>query len=127
MRAVALIALSAALAACSSEAPPAPVQLDCAQPFETLKATITAQPGIDPKPLDGAEPYRFYSAAQGKASYVITESGAPAHPAILMQQVGAERPTINNGCAYGDKTAYQELLAYLTGFSRATKLTAALT
>ncbi|RAK56497.1 hypothetical protein [Phenylobacterium deserti] len=121
MRALALFALPATLVACAPEPPPPPVQLDCNQSFDALRSAITAQPGIDPKPLDGAEPYRFYSAAQGKASYMITEPGAPAHPAILMQQVGPERRTVNTGCAYRDKTAYAELLAYLTGLSRATK------
>ena len=123
MRALALLALPATLFACAPKPSlPAPVQLDCSQSFGALKSAITAQPGIDPKPLDGAKPYRFYSAAKGKASYVITEPGAPAHPAILMQQIaGAERKTVNTGCAYGDQNAYDELLAYLTGLSRATK------
>jgi len=121
VRALALLALSAALAACAPKAAPPPVQLDCAQSFEALKAAITAQPGIDPKPIEPSEPYRFYSAARGKASYMITEPGAPAHPAILMQQVGSDHKMVNTGCAFGDEAAYQELMAYLTGLSRATK------
>jgi hypothetical protein len=44
---------------------------------------------------------------------MITEPGAPGHPAILMQArvAGAER---NTGCAYGDKKGYDQLMAYWT-------------
>lgn len=111
------LALTAvALCACSRNAPaPAPVQLDCSQPFDALKARITAQPGLDPAPPDPSEPYRAYSMADGGASYFITEPGAPAHPAILMQQVGERGAMKNTGCAYGDKAAYAQLMTYLTG------------
>ncbi|MDE2486452.1 MAG: hypothetical protein KGO51_03565 [Alphaproteobacteria bacterium] len=104
-----------ALGACSPKAaaPAAgPVQLDCAVPFETLKAKIVAQPHLVPAPKDPAEPYRFYSTDDQSTSYLITEPGAPGHPAIMIQRAlpGGVKTT---GCAYGDKQGYAQLLAYL--------------
>ena len=121
-RAYALLPLiSLSLAACAPKAkPPAVVTLDCSQPFEALKAKITAQPGLNPAPQEPTEPYRAYSTADGHASYFITEPGAPAHPAILMQQAAAGAMT-NTGCAYGDKAAYDQLMAYLTGLKAGRK------
>ena len=112
---VALLLLPAlSLCACAPKAKPAAaVTLDCSQPFAALQAKITAQPGLAPAPQEPTEPYRAYSTADGHASYFITEAGAPAHPAILMQQTagGAMK---NTGCAYGDKAAYDRLMTYLT-------------
>ena len=118
LRPVAAAILSlAALSACAPKArAPAAVALDCAQPFEAQVARITAQPGLKPAPEEAGEPYRAYSTADGHASYFITRPGAPAHPAILMQEAAAGQMR-NTGCAYGDKAAYQELMAYLTGLS----------
>lgn len=117
MRARAALALSLlTLAACSPKAaPPAAVQLDCARPFDQLKAAVVGQPGLSAAPPDAGEPYRTYSMADGSASYFVTEPGAPAHPAILMQQVGSGGAMKNTGCAYGDKAAYAQLMSYLTG------------
>lgn len=103
------------LGACApkAEAPPAYLALDCAQPFEAQKAAITAQP-LNAAPGDPAEPYSFYSSPDAKTSYLITEPGAPGHPAIMMQQArGGE--VITTGCPYGDKAGYDELHAYLDG------------
>ena len=113
--------LALALTACAPKAkPPAAVALDCGQPFETLSAKITGQPGLKPAPEEAGEPYRVYSTADGHASYFITKPGAPAHPAILMQEAAGGQMK-NTGCAYGDKAAYQELMAYLTGLSAGRK------
>lgn len=93
------------------EAPPAYIALDCGQPFETLKAQVTAQP-LTAAPKDPAEPYRFYSSPDGRTSYLVTEPGAPGHPAIMMQEAkGGD--VITTGCPYGDKAGYDELHAYL--------------
>jgi hypothetical protein len=108
------------LAACAPKAAPPPVALDCAQDFGSLKAKIAAQPGIVAAPQEAGEPYRAYSMTGGATSYFITEPGAPAHPAILMQQA-AEGRMINTGCAYGDKAAYSELMAYLTSLKAGRK------
>jgi hypothetical protein len=97
------------------------VQLDCAQPFEALKAKITAQPNLNPAPAEPGEPYRTYSTADGRASYFITEPGAPAHPAILMQQAQEGGAMKNSGCAYGDKAAYGQLMAYLASLKAGRK------
>jgi hypothetical protein len=121
-RASALLLLSTlSLCACAPKAkPPAAVSLDCSQPFDALKAKIVAQPGLKPAPQEPTEPYRAYSTADGHASYFITEPGAPAHPAILMQQVEAGAMK-NTGCGYGDKPAYDQLVAYLTGLKAGRK------
>lgn len=116
MRAQAALAcLTFALCACSQK-PPAPafqpVQLDCSLPFETLKAKIVSQPHLVPAPKDPAEPYRFYSTDDAQTSYLITEPGAPGHPAIMIQKAlaGGVKTT---GCAYGDRHGYDQLMAYL--------------
>ncbi len=89
-----------------------PVALDCSQSFAALSQRIVGQPGLNAAPKDPAEPYRFYSSADGATSYLITEPGAPGHPAIMMQKaVGHEVKT--TGCPYGDPAGYQKLLAYL--------------
>jgi hypothetical protein len=109
------------LSACAPKArPPATVTLDCSQAFEALKAKIVAQPGLNPAPQEAAEPYRAYSTADGHASYFITEPGAPAHPAILMQ-LAAGGETKTTGCGWGDKAAYDQLVAYLTGLKAGRK------
>jgi hypothetical protein len=116
--AFALIALLSAvsLVACAPKAEtPAAVALDCRQPFEALKGKITAQPNLAPAPAQAGEPYRVYSTADGSASYFITEPGAPAHPAILMQQAAGGGAMKNTGCAYGDRAAYDQLVAYVAG------------
>ncbi len=109
-----LVAL-AILCACAPKGaapPPAALSLDCAQPFEAQKARLTAQPNLTPAPHESAEPYRFYSTTDGRASYLITEAGAPGHPAIMMQAAkGGEVKT--TGCAYGSRKGYDQLLAYL--------------
>ena len=111
-----LTALLMTLGACAPEPAAAPglLDLDCAAPFEAQRAKLAAQPGLVPAPRDYAEPYSFYSHEDGRASYLITEPGAPGHPALMMQKVvaGAVRTT---GCPYGDRARYEELYAYLDG------------
>jgi hypothetical protein len=119
VRAWALAAILGALCACAPKASPAPVQLDCAQGFEALSAKVLAQPGVDAKPKDPGDNFRVYSAAEGRASYIVTETQAPSHPAILMQQIGAQGRQINTGCAFGDKAAFEELSAYINSLAKA--------
>jgi hypothetical protein len=94
------------------------VALDCAQGFEALKAKITTMPGIQAAPKEPSEPYRAFSTQDGKASYFVTEPGAPAHPAILMQAV-TPQGLANTGCSYGDKAAYGQLVAYIQSLAAA--------
>ena len=91
---------------------PAAIALDCAQPFDAQSAAITAQPGLVPAPKEAGEPYRFYTTADGHVSYVVTEPGAPGHPALIRQDAtGGQMKT--TGCAYGNKRGYEQLRAYL--------------
>ena len=117
MRAQALLALLLLpICACSpkAEAPAELLGLDCAQPFEAQAAALTAQPTLKPAPEDRAEPYKFYSSDDGHVSYLITKPGAPGHPAIMMQRAAGGTVT-TTGCPYGDRKAYDKLLAYLEG------------
>ena len=111
----ALILTSLSLCACApkSQGPAfAPLALDCAMPFDVQSAKITAQPHLLPASHAPGEPYFFYSTDNGRASYLITEKGAPGHPAIMMQTAeGGQVKTV--GCAYGDQKGYKQLLAYL--------------
>ena len=111
-----LAALLLTLGACAPKpaVTPALLDLDCAAPFEAQRARLASQPGLVHAPRDYAEPYSFYSAEDGRTSYLITEPTAPAHPALMMQKVvaGAVRTT---GCPYGDRARYDELYAYLDG------------
>ena len=107
-----LLSLLAACAPKSEPAVPAPIALDCAQPFEAQAAAITAQPGLVPAPKEAGEPYRFYTTADGHVSYVVTEPGAPGHPALIRQDAtGGQMKT--TGCAYGNKHGYEQLQAYV--------------
>jgi hypothetical protein len=117
VRARALFALLLlSICACSpkAEAPAGLLSLDCTQPFETQAAALVAQPGLSPAPEDRAEPYRFYSSDDGHVSYLITKPDAPGHPAIMMQRAAGGTVT-TTGCPYGDRKAYDKLLAYLEG------------
>lgn len=116
-----LIALPLCACAPKAEAPPpAPLALDCAQAFEAQAAKITAQPNLVPAPKEPGEPYRFYSVQGGSASYVITEKGAPGHPAIIMQTAtGGQLKT--TGCPYGDAKGYAKVLAYIDSLKTVTK------
>ena len=113
--AAALFMSLGALAACSQtadeDAPVAYADLDCTKPFDAQVAAITAQPKLVPAGVVGAEPYHYYSSADGRTSYLVTRPGSPAHPAIMIQRAGSGVST--SGCAYGDRAAYDELLAYL--------------
>jgi hypothetical protein len=116
LAAAAAAAMALALAGCAPKPhAPAAVQLDCRTPFAALRTKIITQPNLVPAPAEPGEPYRVYSTADGQASYFVTEPGAPAHPAIVMQQVGPGGTMKNSGCAYGDKAAYGELMAYVAG------------
>ncbi|MET0274866.1 MAG: hypothetical protein ABW360_17910 [Phenylobacterium sp.] len=114
MRPWAASALILALSACAKAEPPAPepLALDCAQAFEAQNARIVAQPRLVPAPKDRNEPYRLYSTEDGRASWLVTEPGAPGHPAIMMQRATGDQ-VITTGCPYGDKAGYDQLHAYL--------------
>ena len=108
-----LISLPLCACAPTADAPaPAPMALDCTQPFEAQAAKVTAQPHLIPAPKEPGEPYRFYSTDGGAVSYVITEKGAPGHPAILMQTAGGGQVK-TTGCPYGDLKGYKQVLAYI--------------
>ena len=108
------------LSACAEPEPPArpPLRLDCAAGFEALSGKIVAEPGMKPAAKERGEPFRYYNADGGQTSYMITEPGAPGHPAILKQEVTRSGIT-NSGCAYGDEKGYAELVAYLEALARA--------
>jgi hypothetical protein len=126
VRAAAALALALIpLCACTPKAerppaPPAMTSLDCGLGFEALKAKITDQPGLAAAPKDPGEPYRFYTAADQATSYMITEAGAPGHPAILMEHAAQGHET-TTGCPYGDKAGYAKLMAYLDSLKAAHK------
>jgi len=110
----AALPLALTLAACSQKAAEQDVtylDLDCAKPFKDQVAAITAQPHLVPAGTVGAEPYSYYSSADGRTSYLITRPGSPAHPAIMIQR--AANGITTTGCRYGSQKAYDELLAYL--------------
>ena len=114
MRAWSALPLLLTLAACSqkpSEQPVTYLDLDCGKPFDAQVAAITAQPKLVPAGTVGSEPYSYYSSADGSVSYLVTRKGSPAHPAIMIQR--AHNGVHTSGCAYGNKKAYDELLAYL--------------
>ena len=101
--------------------PPAPAQ-EKQDSAEKKEPQAEKKAGNEkPAPQEPSEPYRAYSTADGHASYFVTEPGAPAHPAILMQQVAGDGQMKNTGCAYGDKLAYDQLMAYLTGLKAGRK------
>lgn len=112
------------LCACSPPKPAAPfdpaIALDCSQPFDAQVKAITAQADLVPAPHDPLEPYRFYSTTHGRASYLITEPGAPGHPAIAMEVAGGGKVEIT-GCPYGDKKGYAKIIAYLESLKGVTK------
>lgn len=117
MRLAAVLAVLV-LCACAPRADPQPkiLMLDCAAGFEALTAQIAADPAIHQAPKEPNEPYRFYNAVGGKAAYMVTEAGAPGHPAVLMQQAvrdGGRLTMKNSGCPYGDPAGYRQLQAYL--------------
>lgn len=114
------------LAACAPKPEAAPVSYlepDCAQPFDAQVAAIIAQPKLVPAGNVGAEPYSYYSSADGRVSYLITRKGSPAHPAIMIQR--AHNGVTTSGCAWGSKPAYDELKAYLESLKTWTRKGAA--
>ncbi len=124
MRDAALLALIPlfALQACAPEPPPArqKLVLDCNLPYETLAARVLAQPGLKPAPQERGEPYRFYNMEGGGEAFVLTQPGAPGHPAVFKQEAAQEngRKVMNNtGCAYGDKAGFDQVMTYLESLS----------
>jgi hypothetical protein len=116
-------ALALLLAACARPEPPAPqpLALDCTLPYEALAAKVLAQPGLVQAPQEPGEPYRFYRFEGGRAAYVLTDPGAPGHPAILRQEATRQdgrKVMRNTGCPYGDRKGYDQVMAYLEGLSR---------
>lgn len=123
LRAALALLLPALFAACAPEKPaqldPA-IGLDCALPFDVQAAKIVAQGDLTQAPHDPLEPYRFYSTTHGRASYLITEKGAPGHPAIAMEVASKGRVDIT-GCPYGDRKGYGKIMAYLESLKGVTK------
>jgi len=111
-----VVGLAAALAGCSPgkgvTAVSAVATLDCSAGYAAVKAKIAGQAGLTRAPKEPGEPYDWYSSADQATSYVITEPGAPGHPAIVMEQAAGGRQAMA-GCSYGDKAGYQQLIAYL--------------
>ena len=110
------------LAACAPEPPPArqSLALDCDLPYETLAAKVLAQPGLKPAPQERGEPYRFYNMQGGGEAFVLTQAGAPGHPAVFKQEAVQEagrKVMKNTGCAYGDKAGFAQVMAYLESLS----------
>ena len=120
----AALLISVSLCACAPKAPdataPAPLALDCTLPFDVQAAKLVAQPHLIPAPKEPGEPYRFYSTDGGAVSYVITEKGAPGHPAILMQTAGGGQVK-TTGCPYGDLKGYNQVLAYIDSLKAAAR------
>ncbi|HEX5262895.1 MAG TPA: hypothetical protein VFW13_05175 [Phenylobacterium sp.] len=111
------------LCACSPKAAPIVVDpaigLDCSLPFDVQAAKIVAQTDLTQAPHDPLEPYKFYSTTHGRVSYLITEPGAPGHPAIAMEVASKGRVDIS-GCPYGDKKGYAKIIAYLESLKTVT-------
>jgi len=120
----ALLALSAGACGPAAPPPPAPLAFDCAAGYQALAQRIEAHPGMTRNPSDPGEPYRFFTEAGGAVSYVVTQPGAPGHPAIVRQAAitgnGAAR-MVNTGCPYGDPKGYAQLSAYLDQVAAALK------
>ena len=124
MRGSALLALIPllVLGACAPEPPPARqrLALDCSLAYEALAAQVLAQPGLKPAPQERGEPYRFYNMEGGGEAFVLTQPGAPGHPAVFKQEAAQEngRKVMNNtGCAYGDKAGFDQVMTYLESLS----------
>ncbi len=121
----AVLLVSFPLCACTPKppAPPGsvPMALDCTLPFEAQVAKLTAQQQLIPAPKEPGEPYRFYSTLGGAVSYVITEKGAPGHPAILIQTAGGGQVK-TSGCPYGDLKGYKQVLDYIDSLKAVAKL-----
>jgi hypothetical protein len=118
----AALPLLLALAACAPKAAEQEIRyldLDCSKPFDAQVAAITAQPQLVPAGNVGAEPYSYYSSADGRTSYLITRPGSPAHPAIMIQR--AANGITTTGCRYGSQKGYDQLLAYLEGLKSWTR------
>ena len=110
------------LAACAPE--PEPVRprlsLDCSLSYEALSAKVLAQPGLIPAPQERGEPYRFHNVAGGGEAFVLTQPGAPGHPAVFKQEAVQEngrKVMRNTGCAYGDKAGFAKVMTYLESLS----------
>lgn len=113
-RAEAVLLALLPLAACAPKAAdtePTFMALDCARPYEDLKAAIVGQPQLVAAPEVAAEPYSYYSSPDGRTSYLITKPGAPGHPAILMEV--AHQGVHISGCPYGDRAGYAQIEKYL--------------
>lgn len=116
--------LALALGACAAPATPEPtyLALDCAKPFEAQVAALTAQPHLTTPGTVGAEPYSYYSSADGRTSYLITRRGSPAHPAIMMQTAKGS-DVVTTGCPYGSRQGFDQLKAYLDSLKTWTRKT----
>ena len=86
--------------------------------YDALSAKVLAYPGLVPAPQERGEPYRFYNVAGGGEAFVLTQPGAPGHPAVFKQEAVQEngrKVMKNTGCAYGDEAGFGQVMAYLEG------------
>jgi hypothetical protein len=116
VRRAAVVAVFLALAACSQKtgdaAEPQYLKVDCHKAFDDQASAIRGQAHLNPAPHAPGEPYDYYSSEDGRTSYLITQPGAPGHPAIMMQVAGGG-DVKTTGCAYGNKRGYEQLRTYL--------------
>ncbi len=118
-----VLPLIAALSACSRQADPpaaAPIALDCARGFAAIAGDLAADNRLTPTTEQG-EPYIYYNTHGGGPSYVVTQDGAPGHPAILKQeaaQIDGRTSMLTTGCPFGDREGYAQVLAYLQGLKK---------
>ena len=115
---LALFLPSLILTACAPEPPPPRprLALDCSLSYAALSAKVLAQPGLIPAPEQRGEPYRFYNMQGGGEAFVLTQEGAPGHPAVFKQEAVQEngrKVMRNTGCAYGDKAGFAQVMTYL--------------
>jgi len=122
VRALALTALFAACACAPPQAPPPPpsaaFKLDCGRSYEALSADVLALSDLKRSPATPGEPYRYYATGDGTLAFVLTDPGAPGHPAIFRQDaVRRDGATVmeTTGCPYGDEAGFAKVKTYLEG------------
>jgi hypothetical protein len=106
------------LSACAPTVAPPPVfKLDCRLGYEQLAKQIATLPDIQLARAPG-EPYHYFNSLDGQTSYVVTLPGGSGHPAVIEQR-STSTGMVDSGCAFGDKSGYDELIAYLESLNGA--------